>query len=172
MILQALASARRLARTALTLGLLALVVVAPASASASPNTVKRGFGNMLGGPLDVFTSPAVALLAVLRNMRQIDDPAMVRVIFFVPGVVWITGVNCGAGSIRTIIGGFEFVPGVFLFPFETDLDPLMPPTERAPALVIYDNPLFWSENPLIRYNPLLVPVSPQLRFGLNYTSSD
>jgi len=49
-------------------------------------------------------------------------------------------VQIGACATRAIAGALELLPGIGLFFFEADLDPLFPPVERAPALVDYDTP--------------------------------
>jgi hypothetical protein len=162
--------ARAVAAIVVAGGLLALS--SPPVAHASPDTLQQSIGNLVGGPLDVILSPVVGGLTVIQNMRDIEDPVMVRVVFAVPGWVWVTGLGVGAGTIRTITGLFEAVPGVLLFPFEADLDPLMAPVERAPALVEIENPMRDIESPWVRYNPLLVPLCIPIKFGLNYTTSD
>ncbi len=105
------------------------------SAAASPETFKRGLGNLLFGPVDIALAPVVGTRAVYHNLTDIDDTLGVRVFYVVPGVIWNTFIQLGGGLVRTLSGGFEFVPGLFLIPFEADLDPIYAPVDRADALV-------------------------------------
>jgi hypothetical protein len=61
------------------------------------------------------------------------------------------GVQAGSGVTRVLTGVIEFLPGLGLFFFDADLDPLFAPAERAQALVDYNTP------------PLNV------KFGITYT---
>jgi hypothetical protein len=123
---------RRRARLTLAL-MLSLALAGPAA--ASPETFKRGLGNVLFGPMDIALSPVVGSMAVFTNLQDVDDTLGVRVFYVVPGLVWNTFIGMGGGLVRTLAGAFEFVPGVFLFFFEADLDPLFAPVERSDALV-------------------------------------
>ncbi len=105
------------------------------SAAASPETFKRGLGNLIFGPVDIALAPVVGTQAVYNNIQDIDDTLGVRAFYVVPGVVWNTFIQLGGGLIRTLSGAFEIVPGLFLIPFEADLDPLFAPVERSDALV-------------------------------------
>ncbi len=121
-------------RVVVTLVLLAAILGAEAPASGSTKTLKRSVGNILQAPLDLVLSPTVALVSVVEGMREHDDPVPLRVAFFLPGVVWNTGVNLGASLIRLVTGGLELIPGVALLPFAADTDPLFSPVESAFAL--------------------------------------
>ncbi len=121
-------------RAVLTIALmLSLALAGPAA--ASPETFKRGLGNLLFGPVDIALGPLVGTQAVYRNLRDIDDTLGVRVFYLVPGVIWNTFIQLGGGMVRTLSGAFEIVPGVFLIPFEADLDPLFAPVDRSDALL-------------------------------------
>lgn len=121
-------------RATLTLALmLSLALAGPAA--ASPETFKRGLGNVLFGPIDIALSPVVGSMAVYNNIQDVDDTLGVRVFYVVPGLVWNTFIGMGGGLVRILAGAFELVPGVFLIPFEADLDPLFAPVERSDALV-------------------------------------
>ena len=109
---------------------------------------------------------------VVTNRRDIDDPALIRIVFAVPGYGWMTGLHWGASTIRGITGALELIPGVIVFPFKADLDPLMAPVERTTAMIEIENPLAENENPWIKYNPIVTPFSINLKFGLNYSSAD
>ena len=121
-------------RAALTLALLLSLALA-APAAASPETFKRGFGNLIFGPIDIVLGPVVGTRAVVNNLSDVDDTLGVRVFYVLPGVAWNTFIQIGGGLVRTLSGAFEIVPGLFLFPFEADLDPLYAPVDRADALV-------------------------------------
>jgi hypothetical protein len=120
-------------------------------ASASPETLRRSVSNILFGPLDVVFTPVVSARDVIDHLQNVDDTMGVRVAYAVPGYVWNMGVQIGAGTIRVITGVLEFLPGLGLFFFDADLDPLFSPVDHAPALVDYDTP------------PLHV------KFGISYT---
>ena len=59
-----------------------------------------------------------------------------------------------------------------MFALEGDMDPLMAPVDRAPALIEFENPIADIENPFVYYNPLVAPVAIPIKFGLNYSTSD
>lgn len=128
----------------------ALALAAPAT--ASPETLKRSASNILFGPADIALSPATAAYGLYVGMRDQDDSLGVRIVYPVPGYIWNFGVQAGAGSLRTLAGLLELLPGIGLYFFEADLDPLFPPVDRADAWVDYDTP------------PLYV------KFGVNYTA--
>jgi hypothetical protein len=149
---------------------LALAVALPGSASASPATIQRAFSNLLFGPMDVILSPVVAAKTEYENLRNIDDTPAVRVFYAVPGYIWLTGVQLGAGGLRMGTGLLEVLPGVALWFFpNTDTDPLFDPVDRGSAIVDLQNPLY--ENPAwVSYVPLTMPVTVNMKFGINYTN--
>ena len=130
---------------------LALVAVTPAS--ATPETLKRSLGNIFFAPLDIAASPVTAGTALYSNLREVDDSRWVRIVFPVPGYVWLLGVQIGGGAIREIAGLLELLPGLGLLFFDADLDPLYDPAERNEALVDLETP------------PL------NIKFGVNYVAS-
>jgi hypothetical protein len=132
---------------------LALVAGAPGTAQATGATLKRATSNLLMAPFDMALSPIVAAKTIVTNMRTIDDSMPVRVVYAVPGYVFLTGVQLGASTIRLISGIFEFIPGLGLVFFDTDLDPLYAPAERGEALVDYDARFL------------------NVKFGIDYTGS-
>lgn len=119
------------------LGIAAALLFAGA-ASGSPQTLKRSVGNIVFAPFDLVLSPVVAADTIYRNLREVDDSAGVRAFYVVPGFAWNTGVQAMAAVVRGITGLIEFVPGVALVFFETDLDPLFAPPIRSNALVDVD----------------------------------
>ena len=138
---------RRRATLAIAL-MLSLALAGPAA--ASPETFKRGLGNVIFGPIDIALSPVVGSIAVYNNIQDVDDTLGVRVFYVVPGLVWNTFIGMGGGLVRILAGAFELVPGVFLIPFEADLDPIFAPVERSDALVDEDLTII------------------HLKFGVNY----
>ena len=145
---------RRVARGRVLLVALVLLLAVPATANAGYETLSRSVTNMLFGPLDVVTSPVVAGRGIVTNLQDIDDTPGVRVAYTVPGFFWYTGVTIGAGVIRTATGILELIPGLVLLPFDTELDPLMPPVQDGSALVDIENDYF------------------PIKFGIDYTSAE
>lgn len=132
---------------------LCLFLAIPQIAAASPETLVRSVSNMTQGPIDSLLAPITAAIGIAQKLRDVDDHWTVRALFIAPGYVWYTGVVFGGGVIRVLTGGLELVPGVFLLPFEADLNQLYVPVERAPAMVELDTPCCYN-----------------LKFGLDYTS--
>ncbi len=126
----------------------------PASAEASHRTLGRAIGNIAQAPLDLALSPLVAWRVLNRNIRDIDDTPGVRMAYFLPGYLWMTGVQIGASILRGITGGIELIPGVLLAPFpNTDLDPIYDPVDRGEAIVEWENGVV------------------DVKFGINYQSA-
>jgi len=128
------------------------VALAPAPAEASPATMQRALGNILWSPLDLALSPIVAFSTLNRNIRDIDDTTAVRVAYYVPGYLWLVGLQIGSAGIRGITGALELLPAIPLLFMDADLDPLFDPVERGEALVEFENPLL------------------NVKFGINYQS--
>lgn len=118
--------------------LAALLCCAAPPAGASPATLQRSVQNIVFAPFDLAFAPFVATGAAIRNLGETDDSTAVRVIYFVPGVAWNTGVQGFASVVREIAGLLEFVPGLVLLPVERDLAPLFEPAERSPAWIDVD----------------------------------
>jgi len=131
----------------------ALLAGAPGSAEATGATLKRATSNIVMAPFDMLLSPVVAGKTIVTNMREIDDTTAVRVVYAVPGYIFLTGVQLGASTIRLISGVLEFVPGLGLVFFDTDLDPLFDPAERSEGMVDYDTRFL------------------NVKFGLDYTGA-
>jgi hypothetical protein len=129
---------RRL-RAVLTGGAL-LCAVGVAPAGASPATLQRAVQNIVFAPLDLALSPLVATGAVIQNLGRTDDSRAVRVLYFLPGVAWNTGVQGFASVVREIAGVLELLPGIVLLPFARDLPPLFAPAERSPAWIDFETP--------------------------------
>ena len=148
-------------RLAALLGALALFSGLPGTAQAGPETLQRAMANIIQAPLDVMLAPVVAGRTLYTNLRDIDDTPAVRVVYAAPGYIWLTAVQGGAAILRGIAGCLELLPGIFLLPFETELDPLFDPADRGAALVEYD----WHEEGWF-------PVVFWGRFGVTYTSAE
>ncbi len=118
----------------------ALLVSTASPAAASPETLKRSMSNIIGGPFDIVFSPVTSAQSVYRNLNDIDDSLGVRIAYTLPGYVWNTGLTIGAGAIRVFAGVLELIPGIILLPFQTDIDPIFAPGEKANALIDYDTP--------------------------------
>ncbi len=146
-------STRALAASLLALATWIVPLFASTPASATPETLKRSVGNILFAPFDIAASPFTAGKALYTNLREVDDSRWVRIVFPIPGYVWILGVQIGGGAIREIAGLLELVPGLGLLFFDADLDPLFDPAERNEALVDLETP------------PL------KIKFGVNYVAS-
>jgi hypothetical protein len=115
----------------------ALVGVAPGSAHATTATIKRSVQNLAFFPIDFVLSPYVATRAVYRNWRSSDDTPAVKIVYPIPGVAWAISVNMGASVIRGIAGALEFLPGLVLIPFKSDMAPLYDLAENNAA--VYDS---------------------------------
>jgi hypothetical protein len=157
---------------ATVLTVLFLLALAPTHASASPDTLRRGLSNIINAPLDMVLAPFVGGVTLAENLQSIDDSTGVRLVYALPGWVWLSGLNFGSGAIRLVSGVLECIPGVFVFPFETDIDPLFDPVTDAPAWVEWDNPIGEIENAWVYYNPLVAPFAINFKFGINYTTSE
>ncbi|MEE9608415.1 MAG: hypothetical protein V3U03_11810 [Myxococcota bacterium] len=129
---------RKSVRFAAFCALLSLALVPAAPASASPETLKRSVSNILFGPLDMGLSPVVSARSIYIGLRDIDDTLAVRLIYPLPGFAWNTGVGFFGGAVRIVAGFLEFLPGVGLYFFEADLDPIYEVPERGEALVEND----------------------------------
>jgi hypothetical protein len=144
-----------------------MLSLAPSGAQASPETLQRSLGNLLQCPLDVMLAPVVAFRTLFNNLRDVDDTVPVRVVYALPGYVWLTGLQIGGGTLRGIAGALELLPGIFLLPFKADLDALYDPADRGGSLVELDNPL--AEVGSLEYVPLLTW---HVKFGVTYTSAE
>ena len=128
-------SLRRFA-AALALGALML---APGSAGAGTDTLKRGAGNCVQAPFDMILSPVTAGIVLKRNLDNVDDTKAVRYAYAVPGYLWLTGLHAGASVLRLLSGAFELFPGMVLAFTDAEMDPLFTPVEKSEA-VVWDRP--------------------------------
>jgi hypothetical protein len=137
---RALGASVRLSRWLAVLGV-ALLVAAPASASTE--TFRRAIENIVLSPLDLALAPFAAGYTVVTGLQDIDDSLGVRIAYPIPGFLWNTGVNIGASALRCASGLIELIPGIFLLPFEADLDPIYAPVDRADAFVDHETDYFY-----------------------------
>jgi hypothetical protein len=144
-----------------------LAILAPATAQASPETLRRSLGNIIQSPIDVVLAPVIAGRTLVNNLHDIDDSRVIQIAYAGPGYLWLTGVQVGAAVLRGVSGCLELLPGIFLLPFDTDTDPLFDPADRGAAMVEYENPL--AENSVAKWFPM---VTWNVRFGVTYTSAD
>jgi hypothetical protein len=131
---------RPLARAVAALAFAAFLL-APAAAHAGGATLKRAVGNMIQGPIDVGLAPITAGVVEVQNLRNIDDTMPVRVAYALPGYLWLTGMFAGASVLRMVTGVLEFVPGLFLLPFDAEMGSLFDPVESGSAFISQDTPV-------------------------------
>jgi hypothetical protein len=120
---------------------LALLVASPAGADTE--TLKRSFSNLAMAPLDLILSPYTGPRSVVLNIQDIEDTTGVRAFYFLPGLFWNTGLYIGAAVLRGVAGALEFLPGLGLFFFDAELDPLFPAAENQEALVDIETPVMY-----------------------------
>ena len=120
-------------------------------------------------------SPIQGGYTLAINLRDIDDSAAGARRLCVAGLDLAhrssTSARVACARSRAF---FELVPGVLLFPFETDLDPMFDAVETARAMVNYDNPLaeMVEERAWLYYNPIVTPFTIRLKFGISYTHAE
>ena len=145
---------RRLAaRLALVGAVFALVFMVSSPVTASPETLKRSVENLTQWPLDLALSPVVAGKTVYQNLRDIDDSTAVKIVYPVPGFAFVTMVQAGTAVLRGVTGVLEFLPGLGLLFFETDLDPIFDAADDSEALVDFETVVY------------------HFKFGISYTST-
>jgi len=132
---------------------LAAFALAPVPAHAGGETLKRAVGNLLQGPIDVGLSPITAGVVEVNNLRNIDDTLPVKVAYALPGYLWLTGLFAASSALRMFTGALELVPGIFLLPFDAEMDPLFDPAESGSALISADTPVM------------------NIRIGVDYTAA-
>ncbi len=118
--------------------------LAPAPAMAGGQTLKRSVGNLTQWPLDMLLSPITGGKRLFINMRAEKDPLAVRVLFVIPGFIFLTGTNIFGGVMRLFGGLVELPPGlVLIFMGDSEMYPIFPITERGGALVDYDTKIYY-----------------------------
>ena len=108
-------------------------LVAPGTALAGGETLKRAMGNVLFAPVDMAIAPFTAGYVIFRNLREVDDSMGVKIAYPLFGYPWNVGLFAGTSAIRMIVGIIEFFPGLALLFTDAELGPLFAPTERGDA---------------------------------------
>ncbi|MDJ0788584.1 MAG: hypothetical protein QNK05_17390 [Myxococcota bacterium] len=122
-------------------------------AAATPDTLKRSIENLTQWPGDIILAPVTSTLSIYNNLRDIDDSLGVRIAYPLPGWIWNTMVNVGAGVLRGLTGVLELIPGLVLLFTEADMDPLFDPADENEALVDFENGIY------------------DIKFGVDYTTA-
>jgi hypothetical protein len=120
--------------------LAALLQAGPAQ--AGPDVLKRAVGNIVFAPVDLVLSPFIGANTLYTNLRNVDDSLGVRIAYVPMGFAWNTGVQAMGAITREITGLLELVPGIGLFFFDADMDPLLAPVERGNALLSVESETF------------------------------
>ncbi len=123
----------------LLLAAVAAVALPASQAGATLETLKRSVTNMTLWPLDLVASPVTSGQRVVTNLRDIEDTTAVRVVYAVPGYVFLTGLNVFASVLRGVTGALEFLPALVLVFMDADMGPLFDPVENNAALVDWQN---------------------------------
>jgi len=132
-----------LIRTAAVLAILSMFSFTPTPASAGGQTLKRSMGNLTQFPLDIVLAPITAGRRLAINMKEHKDPMAVRIAFFIPGYIFLTGTNAFGSVLRGFAGLAELPPGlVLIFRKDAEMYPLFPITEKGGALVDHDTRAF------------------------------
>ena len=138
----------------LLLAAVAAVALPASQAGATLETLKRSVTNMTLWPLDLVASPVTSGQRVVTNLRDIEDTTAVRVVYAVPGYVFLTGLNIAASVLRGVTGVLEFLPALVLVFMDADMDPLFDPVENNKALVDWQNDVL------------------PLKFGIDYATAE
>jgi hypothetical protein len=155
--------ARRHPALALTTAVALLAAAGPAL--ASPETLRRGFGHLVQGPLDSALSPVTAGIAVAKNVPEVGESWGERALYPVFGYGGLLLLGAASGVGRSLLGAFQTVCGIFLFPFPgADLGPGIEPFAQGPVLVAASNPLA-ERPPWLKWVPPLTFFTIDARFG-------
>ncbi len=118
------------------------LLLAPGTAFATPDTLKRGFGNFIQGPIDMAMSPITAGFVLYKNLTNIEDTLAVQIFYAAPGYIWLTSLFTFASVLRTVSGVLEIPPGLVLLFSDADMDPIFDPSDRGEALLDYPTLVF------------------------------
>ena len=157
-------AAGRIGRAGAAAVLLAGLAAGPSQ--ASPDTLRRSFGNLLQGPLDVALAPVTGGIATAQNFDEVGDHPAEAVIYAVPGYLGLTILQVGVGALRVVSGAVQLLPALVLFPFENvDLDGRFDFFSHGEALVDAANPLA-EEPPWLKWVPIATPFTVDAKFGI------
>ena len=112
------------------------LLAASGPAQAGGETLKRSVGNIVQAPIDLALSPITAGIVEYRNLSNVDDSMPVRVVYAIPGYLWLTGLHAGASVLREVAGLLELLPGLVMLPTDNEMDPLFDPVEKGNALFV------------------------------------
>ncbi len=134
--------------------------------NASPETLRRSFGNLFQAPLDVVLAPVTAGIVTARNFDEVGEHPAEAAVYAVPGYLGLTLLQVGVGALRLVSGAVQLLPGLVLFPFEgADLDARFDYFSRGEALVEGVNPLA-EEPPWLVWVPIATPFTIDAKFGI------
>ena len=134
------------------------------AASASPDTLRVALEDVIMGTVDVVVAPGNGGIATVRNLDEVSDDGFLQGLYFVPALLGLTTLQVAQGALRVATGAVELIPGIFLFPFEADLDPDLNVFRRGELMVDLENPL--AENPpWLAYLPITTPFTIDVRIG-------
>ena len=157
-------AARRSGRAGAFAVLLAGLAAGPSH--ASPETLRRSFGNLFQAPLDVVLAPVTAGIATVRNFDEVGDHPAEAAVYAVPGYLGLTILQVGVGALRLVSGAVQLLPGLVLFPFEgVDLAGRFDYFSHGEALVEGANPLA-EEPPWLVWVPIATPFTIDAKFGI------
>jgi hypothetical protein len=141
-----------------------LLISGAGSASASPDTLRLAFEDILMGAADVVVSPVNAGFATAENMEHVSDNAWLQGLYVVPGFLGLAVLQAGQGALRVLVGAVEVLPGLALFPFDRDLGEGFNVFRRGELMLDARNPL--GENPpWLAYVLPLTPATIDARIG-------
>lgn len=162
---------RSIAGLACGIAILGGALGAPPMASASPETARMAFANLLQGPLDVVTAPVVAGRTAYHNASEVGLEPVGPVAYTILGHLGLTALQAAWGTARTLSGALMLLPAMVLFPFENvDLPKEADVFGQGNALLAAENPL--AEEPAwVRWNPVTTPATVDAAIGIEVPHS-
>lgn len=139
--------------------------LAPASAHASPDTLRRALENVTQAPVDLLCAPVLAGTALRGNLPEVES-SLQRKSYVVPGYLGLLSLQILSAVAREVTGVLQIVPGVALFPFVgRDLGPAWDPFHLGDAWVDWSNPL--AEDPAwLKWVPVTTPLTIDVKVGI------
>jgi hypothetical protein len=124
-----------LSRSSLALVLaLGFALAAPRSASADASQLCRSLTTLALAPTDVLLAPYIVPLDMYTGYNDQSDHWIPQYVGFLPGIVWLTGLQIGGAAIRVVAGAFEFIPGLITLPREKSPSALFTSQDEAEAV--------------------------------------
>lgn len=119
---------------------------------------------MTFGAVDVVAAPVTGGVATARNLDAVSDNAVLQGLYAFPGWLGLTMLQVGQGVLRAAVGAVEVLPGLALFPFDTDIPEDWNVFRSGELLVDARNPL--GEHPAwLAWVLPLTPVTIDARFA-------